>query len=97
MSKEKIHLINSRSYKYLSTNRLIHLRADKNNDEFLIIDIVHKSGDISFTLNDSVILENPDSGEYTFPLVKGEINSLKIKSKSAIGSYKVRKKTIIEQ
>ena len=51
-----------------------------------------------FTLEtkETTKLDNPENGTYTFPLEKEKKTQILIKSKAAIGSYKIQKKTVIE-
>ena len=101
MAKEKMTTLNSRSYKYLSTNRRFIFTSHKEYEQEIIITIVNNGGTISFEIinaetKETTKLDNPETGTYTFPLKKGMKTQILIKSKAAIGSYKIQKKTVIE-
>lgn len=101
MSKEKIVTLNSRCYKYLSTNRRFVFTSHKEYEQEIIITLVNNGGAISFEIINletkaTTKLDNSETGTYTFPLEKGMKTQILIKSKAAIGSYKIQKKTVIE-
>ena len=101
MIKEKIRTINSRSYVYLSCFRKGQFKGHPKYDESIIVTVVNNEGYIEFEFTnlssgEVTKLENPASGTYTFPLVKGTKFQLVIRAKSAKGSYKIQRKTIIE-
>ena len=101
MPKEKIVTLNSRRYKYLSTNRRCVFISHKEYEQEIVISLVNNGGTIYFEITnletkERTKLDNPETGTYTFPLEKGKKTKLLIKSKAAIGSYKIQKKTVIE-
>ena len=101
MPKEKIVTLNSRCYKYLSTNRRYVFTSHKECEQEITISLVNNGGTISFEIinletKETTKLDNPETGTYTFPLEKGKKTQILIKSKAAIGSYKIQKKTVIE-
>lgn len=92
-NKDK-RLITSRAYIGLYTNRTGSFLCDKKNDRELIIEVVNKGGDITFTItnitNDTKeVLENPLTGTYNFKILKENKYRFSIKSHAAIGSYKI--------
>ena len=63
--------------------------------------VTNNGGSISFTFTDLATQEvkefkNPQTGEFTVPLTKGNKMKLVINASKAIGTYKIVKKTIKE-
>lgn len=100
---EKVTLLGARKYYLLSCGRrTFSIKGHKEYEEVLVITLTNDGGYIELEIvdksnNESTKLENPESGIYSFPLKKGEVTNLIIRAKSAIGSYKIEKKTTINK
>ena len=71
--------------------------SDKENKTKLVIDVTNNGGDLSFNVCNSskevvYSLTNPESGEYCFELGLNQKFEIQIKSKAAIGNYKIQLK-----
>ena len=102
MTKEKIRTVTCRSYLYLSCFRRSLFKGHPKYDEFIIVTLTNNGGNIEFVLTNASAqdvnkLDNPPSGTYIFPLIKGVKNYLVIHAKCAKGSYTIQRKTIIEK
>ena len=97
---EKIKTILSRKYHDLSTHYFLSLKGHSQFVETIILEVVNNGGEISFVFTDLTNNEvtsfiNPKSGTYIIPLRKEGKMKMVINSKAAIGSYCVKKSTII--
>ena len=97
--KEVIRTVTARWYKLLSCYRCFHFKGHKVYEQSIIVTLKNSGGEINFeftdlSTNEVTTLENPTSGEYVFPLTKGEKSVLVIKAKASSGSYRIQKKTI---
>ena len=97
---EKIKLQAARKYYFLSCHRYMTFTAHKEYEESIILNITNEGGDISFiftdlSTNEVVRFDNPNTGEYIIPLVKGQKTKLVINASKAIGSYNIKKRTIM--
>lgn len=94
-SKDGSRLIHSRSYKYSSGTRFLGIGLDKSNDRELIIELTNNGGFISLELTNLSTIEketlnNPKTGEYIFKIRKNIKYRFIIRTKSAIGGYKIK-------
>jgi len=91
----------ARSFYGLSSHHKWAFIGNKKYEQYLVITVENNGGYLAFeitnmTTNKVEKLENPQSGTYEFLLEKGEKTQLVLKAKSAIGKYKIQKKTIKE-
>lgn len=96
---EKKRTILSRKYIYLSCNKYHVFNALNEHEQSLLLSVTNNGGSICFTFTDlsnnqTTVLDNPQTGDYVIPLVKGNKMKLAVKASKAIGAYKIVKKTI---
>lgn len=90
--KRNEHFITSKYYLLAYTNRYISFRSSKNDEEYLFVDIKNDKGEINLTITNTVtnhqeVLNNPATGIYKFPLIKGTRYKVEIHSYEAYGHY----------
>lgn len=98
---EKYRTLTARKYYLLSCHRYFVFKGHKKYGQSLIVSVTNNGGSISFTFTDLATQEvkefkNPQTGEFTVPLTKGNKMKLVINASKAIGTYKIVKKTIKE-
>lgn len=98
---EKQKTLAARAYRLLSCRRFFDLSPHKEREESLLLIVKNDGGDIRFSLTDlpsgeTLSLDNPQTGEYAFPLKKGSKARLLILARNAIGAYRIVKKTILD-
>lgn len=98
---EKYRTLAARKYYLLSCHRYFVFKGHKKYEQSLIVSVTNNGGSISFTFTDLATQEvkefkDPQTGEFTVPLTKGNKMKLVINASKAIGAYKIVKKTIKE-
>lgn len=99
---EKQKTLTARAYRLLSCHKDLNFVASKEHEESLSLQIRNDDGNIRFTIADLTLKEdsvfdNPSSGEYCVPLKKGNKIRVLIEANNAIGSYKIVKKTSMDE
>lgn len=95
--QEQTRILANRKYRYLTTNSKLSTKGHELYKTELIISLVHSSGQFELHIFDSsnnevFSLINPETNQYIFALKPNGKYLINIKSKSAIGSYKIEKK-----